>query len=398
MITRIVLPIVAVLGVLLAVHSVLPYELSLKGGKPVFKSKSPPTSTPLQSPPEQPSRFRESIHGMGLVESQRENIPIGTPVPGVVAEVYVDGRPDYQPPHKRVGDRVKKGEPLFRIDDRELKAELQTREAALLAAQAQLRRLVEMPRPEDVPPAEAAVEEARAKLLDAEAAFNRDSQLYDRKMLAASDYDRDRYSVQAAKAALARSQADLAKLKAGAWKEDIEVQRAAVAEARSRVESAQILLERLVVRAPVDGQVLQVNVRPGQLATLSWKEPMVVLGEVQHLHVRVDVDENDLFRFREGAPAVATLKGQVEPEFPLEFVRIEPYVIPKRSLTGDNSERVDTRVLQVLYALPDSRPRGSTSASRWTSSSTSADRDTEELSKRRQRLLTAQRGSLRGCT
>ncbi len=356
MITRIVLPAVAVLGVLLAIHSVLPYDVSLKAGKPVFKSKSPPTSTPLQSPPEQPSRFRASIHGMGLVESQRENIPIGTPVPGLVVEVYVDGRPDYQPPHKRVGDRVAKGEPLFRIDDRDLKAELQTREAALLAAEAQLRRLVRMPRAEDVPPAEAAVEEARAKLFDSEAAFNRDAQLYERKMLAASDHDRSRYAVQAAKAALARAEADLAKLKAGAWKEDVEVQRAAVAEARSRVESVKILLERLVVRAPVAGEVLQVNVRPGQLATLSWKEPMVVIGEVQRLHVRVDVDENDLFRFREGVPAVATLKGRPEPEFPLQFVRIEPYVIPKRSLTGDNSERVDTRVLQVLYALPDSPP------------------------------------------
>lgn len=356
MITRIVLPLVAVLGVLLAVHSVLPYEVSLEAGKPVFKSKSPPVSTPLQPPPEQPSRFRESIHGMGLVESQRENIPIGTSAPGLVTEVYVDGRPEYQPPHKRVGDRVKKGEPLFSIDDRELKAELQSRAAALLAAEAQLRRLEQMPRPEDVPPAEAAVEEARAKLLDAEAAFNRDSQLYQRKMLAASDFDRDRYAVQAAKAALARSEADLAKLKAGAWKEDVAVQRAAVVEARSQVESVKIMLDRLVVRAPVDGEVLQVNVRPGQLATLSWKEPMVVLGEVKRLHVRVDVDENDLYRFREGAPAVATLKGQVKPEFPLEFFRIEPYVIPKRSLTGDNSERVDTRVLQVLYILPDTPP------------------------------------------
>jgi len=356
MITRILLPIVAVLGVLLAVHSVLPYEVSLKSGRPILKSKAPPVSTPLQSPPEQPSRFRESIHGMGLVESQRENIPIGTPVPGVVMEVYVDGRPDYDPPHKRVGARVKKGEPLFRIDDRDLKAELRTRESSLLASEAQLRRLEQMPRAEDVPPAEAAVEEARAKLLDAEAAYNRDAQLYQRKMLAASDYDRSHYGVLAAKAALARSEADLAKLKAGAWKEDVEVQRAAVAQARSQVESMKILLERLVVRAPVDGEVLQVNVRPGQIATLSWKEPMVVLGEVNRLHVRVDIDENDLYRFREGVPAVATLKGQVEPEFPLEFFRIEPYVIPKKSLTGDNSERVDTRVLQVLYALPDHPP------------------------------------------
>jgi HlyD family secretion protein len=36
-------------------------------------------------------------------------------------------------------------------------------------------------------------------------------------------------------------------------------------------------------------------------------------------------------------------------ETPVQFVRFEPYVVPKRSLTGDTTERVDTRVLQVLY-------------------------------------------------
>ncbi len=155
---------------------------------------------------------------------------------------------------------------------------------------------------------------------------------------------------------LAHAEADLAKLKAGAWKEDIEVQRAAVEQAQSQIDSIQIMLERLVVRAPVDGEVLQVNVRPGQLATLSWKEPMIVLGEVNRLHVRVDIDENDLWRFSEGMTAWANIKGRKQPRFPLEYVRIEPYVIPKKSLTGDNSERVDTRALQVLYALPDQAP------------------------------------------
>jgi multidrug resistance efflux pump len=213
-----------------------------------------------------------------------------------------------------------------------------------------------MPRAEDVPPAEAAVDEAQARLLDAEAALNRDTQLFNRKMLAASDFDKDRFTVQAARATLAKTKADLAKLKAGAWKEDIEVQRAAVEQARSQLESMKIMLERLIVRAPVDGQILQVNVRPGQFAALAWKEPMIVLGDVNRLHVRVDIDENDLPRFREGVRAWATVKGRKEPRFALEFVRIEPYVIPKKSLTGDNSERVDTRVLQVLYALPDEPP------------------------------------------
>jgi hypothetical protein len=65
----------------------------------------------------------------------------------------------------------------------------------------------------------------------------------------------------------------------------------------------------------------------------------------------VDIDEHDIPRFKAGAPARASLRGAPEQSYPLTFVRVEPYVIPKKSLTGDNTERVDTRVLQVIYAL-----------------------------------------------
>ena len=221
-------------------------------GKIGIEKKVETISEPDPPPPRQPSELAGTIYGAGLVEAQRENIPIGTPVPGVVMEVYVDGRPGYDPPHKKVGDRVKKGEPLFRIDDRDLLAELKVRKATLEAAEAQLQRLVNMPRAEDLPPAIAAVEEAHARLMDAQATYNRDLPLYQKKMIAASDFDKDRYTMLAAKAALAKAEADLAKLKAGAWKEDIAVQRLGLrASARSQIESMSIMLARLVVRAPV---------------------------------------------------------------------------------------------------------------------------------------------------
>ena len=76
-----------------------------------------------------------------------------------------------------------------------------------------------------------------------------------------------------------------------------------------------------------------------------------MLGSTTQLHVRVDIDEYDIPRFVAQAPAKATLKGQSKEFFPLRFVRIEPYVIPKKSLTGDNTERVDTRVLQAVYRI-----------------------------------------------
>src|SRR5262249_1122173 len=93
----------------------------------------------------------------------------------------------------------------------------------------------------------------------------------------------------------------------------------------------------------------------GQYAAFAWKEPMVVLGDIHRLHVRVDIDENDLPYFSTGSEAVATLKGRPAVRFPLKVVYVEPYVIPKQSLTGYNSERADTRVLQVIYELPENR-------------------------------------------
>ncbi len=110
------------------------------------------------------------------------------------------------------------------------------------------------------------------------------------------------------------------------------------------------------MRALADGEVLQVHVRPGQLAALNWNEPLVVLGDIQRLHVRVNIDEQDLPYFSTHSRAVATLKGRPQVRFPLTYFDVEPYVIPKQSLTGATVERVDTRVLQVLYEFPEKLP------------------------------------------
>jgi hypothetical protein len=58
---------------------------------------------------------------------------------------------------------------------------------------------------------------------------------------------------------------------------------------------------------------------------------------------------------RPNAAAVATVRGNANLKTKLSFVRFEPYVLPKKSLTGDNTERVDTRVLQVIYRVDDNK-------------------------------------------
>lgn len=331
MLTKFVLPIVSVAGLTFAIYTVILARQPL------------PPSVPQVPPPVRPSM--RSIAGAGLVEARRENIPIGVNVPGVVVEVFV-----------KKGDMVKRGDRLFRVDDRDLKALLRIYEAQVVSAKAQWHKLKAAPRPEDVPPAEAAVDEARARLNDTEAAMARTERLYNRQMAAAGDFDKDRFAYSASKAALVKAIAQLELIRRGTWKEDLDVSQAAIDLAASQLESARINLERLTVCAPLDGEILQLNIRLGQFAAMTWKEPMIVLGDIERLHVRVDIDENDLPWFEKNAPALATLKGRPGVKFPLQFQYVEPYVIPKQSLTGANSERVDTRVLQVVYALPDNRP------------------------------------------
>jgi multidrug efflux pump subunit AcrA (membrane-fusion protein) len=103
----------------------------------------PPPSPPARSP------FGSTIAGAGLVEARTENIAIGAALPGVVLEVFV--------PVDDVGKDVPAGAPLFRVDDRQLKAQLAVEQASLVAAESQLARLESMPRPEEVPAALARV-------------------------------------------------------------------------------------------------------------------------------------------------------------------------------------------------------------------------------------------------
>ena len=121
-------------------------------------------------------------------------------------------------------------------------------------------------------------------------------------------------------------------------------------QARSQVVQARTTLQLLEIRAPADGTVLQINVRPGEYVTTFGGQSLIVMGNLSPLHVRVSVDEEDLPRLKLNAPARAKIRGDVrQEELILSFVRLEPYVVPKTSLTGVNTERVDTRVVQLIY-------------------------------------------------
>jgi len=302
-----------------------------------------PATVPVKPPPI--VAYERTVGGVGLVEARTENIAISTPVSGLCVQVHV-----------KVGDRVTAGQKLFSLDDRDLQSELVVRRRSLEVAQAQLERLLRSPRPEEVPVAEAKVAEAEQTLADATVQQRLIERVTDRRAVREEAVQRRRIATKAAEARLQQAKADLALLKAGAWDEDIRIARAQVGLADRAVQRLQTDIDRLTVSAPMDGQILQSNIRPGEYAQSGpLAKPLMVFGNVSRLHVRTDVDEHQASLVRADAQAYATVRGASGTRIPLRFVRFEPYVVPKKSLTGDNTERVDTRVLQVIYQVEDDR-------------------------------------------
>lgn len=307
--------------------------------RPVVGNPAPPIA-PAQSP------FADTVAAAGIVEARTENIAVGSATPGVVVEVLV-----------KVGDDVQPGRPLFRLDDRDLKALLAVQKAAVSQSKSELIRLEAEPRKEKIPVQVAQVNEAKAAVIRETDALKRTEETFARKVTTEQELIARREALAGAQAALERRQADLQLLEAGSWQYDRDVAAAAVDRAQAEVDRIEIDLDRLIVRSLVAGRVLQVNVRPGEFVGTPPNQPLVILGNIDRLHVRVDIDEYDIPRFHEGLPAVAVPRGNLQQRYPLEFVRVEPFVVPKKSLTGDNTERVDTRVLQVIYEFdPTGRP------------------------------------------
>lgn len=319
------IPLLAIAGMIFAVVTVV------KGSKP------PPASPPVIEPPKAP--FEAFVAGSGLIEAASQNIAIGTPVGNVVTKV-----------NATVGDEVKKGDVLFELDTRELAGELAVRQTSVEVAKATLAQLQAGTRPELLPGQRAKVAAANADLSDMKSQLEKVMKVSVPGAVSEDDLNRRQFAVASAQARLEESAAQLALLEAGTWQPEIEVAAARVANTQAEVDSLRVEIDRRLIRSPIDGRVLQVNVRPGEFAQAGvLATPLMLMGTVNPLHVRVDVDEHDSWRVKPGAKAYAYARGNKEINTPLEFVRFEPYVVPKKSLTGDSAERVDTRVLQVLY-------------------------------------------------
>ncbi|MFM8290938.1 MAG: HlyD family secretion protein, partial [Planctomycetia bacterium] len=231
----------------------------------VWRSR-PQTTNP--APPVAPAvnPYADALAAAGIVEAQTENIAVGSATPGVVVEVLV-----------KVGDDVKPGAPLFRLDDRELRAELAVRAAAVDRSKSDLVRLEAEPRPEKIPVLAAMVREAEALLARERDVLKRSQETFAQRVTTAEDLVTKQQAVAYAEAGLAKARADLDLLEAGSWQYDRDVSRADLKRSEAEAGKIETELDRLVVRALVAGRVLQVNVRPGEFVGTPANQPLVIL-------------------------------------------------------------------------------------------------------------------------
>ena len=293
--TRQILPAIAVLGLILAAFYIL-------AGQP-----DRALSEPEREPPRAPESLADEarVAGSGVVEPSSELVQIGSALSGLVTAVSV------QP-----GDRVSEGQTLFTVDDRQVRAQLREAEAAIGEARA-------------------SIAEARA----AQATASRQLALY--------------RSVEDP-AAVSRSEVIRAEGEASAATERLQLARARLDAAQARAASARTEIGRLTIRAPIAGEILAVNIRKGEYVSTmgGGSQPFIEMGQTQPMHVRIDIDEEQAPRLALGQSATISPRGAANQQVQASFVRAEPLVVPKRSLTNSAAERVDVRVLQVIYELP----------------------------------------------
>jgi multidrug resistance efflux pump len=343
----------------------------IAGGMTVAADRpSRPAETPPRSPTVSPSSAGVSdaqafIGAIGIAEPAGEAVAIGTHTPGVVEAVLV-----------APGDTVEAGQALLRIDTRQASALLTQRERSVDVARAELAALEAQAGPAraavesaeaGVRAAQAGLEAARADAGDQESRLQTAEAIDDPRAISREEVTTRRFALARARGAVAEAEAAVAQARAnvaeararlgllvdagsGGAGPDVVAASARLALAEADAASARVELDRLTVKAPAAGTILQVNTRAGEFAATNPQgESLMVFGALGATRIRAQIDEVDIGRFQADAIAWATLRGDPSVRVALRTVLIEPLVVRKRDLTGRTSEVVDTRVLEVVF-------------------------------------------------
>jgi HlyD family secretion protein len=277
----------------------------------------------------------------GKVEPPSGIIKVAAPTIGIVSKVLV-----------KVNDTVFAGEPLILLNDDEIMARYTAAEAQagmrrrLRDEQTVSGKALERRRAED------AAAEAETAAFDAQAAV-------DKAAIAWRAGGAPPATLTDARAALIRAKDELAKRQAQLRAIDAPLltpNEAQTTSARGDLALARVNLEKLRIRAPIDGTVLQININPGELAAPSALQPLLSIANLSTLNVRAELDERDIPEIKVGQ--VASVRAAAFPgkEFAGRVTSIAPVVEPSRLSSRGSNSRSDVDVVEVVVGLAQPGP------------------------------------------
>jgi HlyD family secretion protein len=249
----------------------------------------------------------------------------------------------------KANDTVFAGEPLIHLADDELKARLAAAEAQVVVRKRARNEKAATGQAYTRRKAQDAVADAERSVYDARSAVDRVAA--DLRATGGPDAD-----LTATRSALARAQGDLTKRQQElrtieddsplltALEGQLSIARAEYAVARSA-------LDKMTVRAPIDGTVLQINIRAGELASPASVQPPLLLANLSVLCVRAELDERDLGAIKVRQPVSVRTAAFPAREFEGSVSSIAPLVEPGRLEPPGTRNQTDVDVVQVMVEL-----------------------------------------------
>jgi HlyD family secretion protein len=307
-----------------------------------------PLATPIKpafwgSSADEPRQRRWQAIAPGRIEACSGQIRVAAAVIGVVDKVLV-----------KTNDKVFAGEPLIHLADGELLARL-----AAAATQVAMHERARDERSatggaKSRRKAEDAVADAERAFYDAQYAVDRAAT---RLRAGGGGTDAD---LTTARLALTRAQSELSTRKEQLRTivdDDAPLPTASEGQltvARSEYAMARSTLDKMTVRAPIDGTVLQVNVHPGELVSPASLEPPLQLADLSTLCVRAELDQRDLGSIKTGQAATVLAAAFPGREFEGMVSSIAPLVEPGRLEPPGSRGQTETDVVRVMVGLKGS--------------------------------------------
>jgi ABC exporter DevB family membrane fusion protein len=282
-----------------------------------------------------------AVVAAGRTEPASEEVKMGSELDGRLKRVAVEE-----------GQRVAKGQIVAELDNGDYAARVSLAQANLAERQAALQRLLNGSRQEQRREFSANVREAEAVLENARVERERRASLLERGAISRTEFDSADREYRVAKARLEAAQERRAVVDDETRPEDKARAAAEVESARARLDEAQSQLAKTILRSPIDGVVLRRHLKTGESVS-SKGEPIVTIGNLARVRVRVDVDESDVARLTVGQRAYVTAAAYGERKFTGRVVRIGQILGRKNVRTDEPTERVDQKILETLVELDE---------------------------------------------